>query len=131
MSDLSVWYLLVDSQGNNYQDSTADKIELPRSANISKFRKAVKAENSAKLVSFDANDLKVYLDKNSLYNIPLEPDYLLENVSTAAKNPLKNSKLLETIINGNDEENPLLVVVPDGKEVLIKKKKSFNIVMTP
>ena len=82
MSDLSVWYLLVDSQG----DSTADEIKLPRSAMIGHFLKAVKAKNSD--INCSPRQLKVYRDKNSLNNIPLEPDTLLENISTSAKNPL-------------------------------------------
>ena len=97
MSDLSVWYLLVDSQGSNYQDSTADKIKIAFSCDVSDLRKAVKAKNSNSLTHCDSIQLKVYRDKNSL------------------NAPLKNLTLLETLINGNEEDNPLLVVVPSEK----------------
>ena len=86
MSDLSVWYLLVDSQGNNYQGYNVFFVELKSSAMIGRFLLAIKSQNSD--INCSPRQLKVYRDKNSLNNIPLEPDTLLENISTSAKNPL-------------------------------------------
>ena len=103
MSKTSVWYLLVDSNGQPYEKTSADKVKLSTSSDVADFRKAVKTERSNKLSSFDAADLVVYKNKESF-------DKRNRRVEQEREVPLKSSGLLDGL--GLTEEEALIVVVP-------------------
>ena len=103
MSSTSVWFLLVDSNGQPYKKTSADKVKLPTASDIADFRKAIKTENSQKLSSFDASDLVVYKNKESF-------DKRDSEVEQERKVPIKSSCLLNGL--GVTEEEALIVVVP-------------------
>ena len=103
MSTTSVWFLLVDSNGEPYKKTSADKVKLSTASDVADFRKAVKTENSRKLSSFDAADLVVYKNKESF-------EKRNSKVEQERKVPLKSSCLLDGL--GETEEEALIVVVP-------------------
>ena len=61
----SVWFLLVDSNGQPYKRTSVDKVKISSASDVADFRDAVKLKNSQKLSSFDAADLVVYKNKVS------------------------------------------------------------------
>ena len=104
MSSTSVWYLLVDSNGQPYEKTSTDLVELPSTTCvIAQFRDAVKLKRPNKLSSFDAADLVVYKNKESFENRNTR-------VEQERKVPLKSSGLLDGL--GVTEEEALIVVVP-------------------
>lgn len=104
MPTTSVWYLLVDSNGQPYERTTADVVELPSTTCvIAQFRKAVKTENSRKLSSFDAADLVVYKNKESF-------EKRTSKVEQEKKEPLEVDAVVVGM--GTTMNEALIVVVP-------------------
>ena len=91
-----VWFLILDSTGEPYKGTTASKVSVSSSADVDDFRKAVKAENSNKLSTFDAADLLVYKNKAAFdkrnaqegKQEPLEEDSFINGLGTSKKEAL-------------------------------------------
>ena len=61
-----IWFHLYDyGTGKPYKETSADYVTLPSSAFIAQFRDAVKVKCHNKLSAIDANDLKVFKNKDS------------------------------------------------------------------
>ena len=106
----SVWFLLVDSNGQPYKKTSADKVKLPTASDIADFRKAIKTENSQKLSSFDASDLVVYKNKESF-------DKRDSEVEQERKEPLE----VDSVVDGlGTTMNEALIVVVEAYEVTIQ-----------
>ena len=103
MSSTSVWYLLVDSNGQPYKKTSADLVELPSTCVIAQFRDAVKLKSSNKLSSFDAADLVVYKNKESFEKRDSE-------VEQERKEPLEVDAVVVGL--GTTKNDALIVVVP-------------------
>ena len=104
MSSTSVWYLLVDSNGQPYKKTSADLVELPSTTCvIAQFRDAVKLKNSPILGGFTSSQLIVYKNKESF-------EKRNTRVEQEREVPLKSSGLLDGL--GVTEEEALIVVVP-------------------
>jgi hypothetical protein len=91
MSSTSVWFLLVDSNGQPYEKTSADKVKLSTSSDVADLRDAVKLKRSNKLSSFDAADLVVYKNNRRVEQEreePLEVDAVVEGLGTTKNDAL-------------------------------------------
>lgn len=97
------WFLLIDSTGHPYKQTTADYISLsPATVDlvvVAQLKKLVKKEHAVKLSHIDAADLRVFKNKESFDNHhqPLDED--------------------DTIADfGRSKKDALVVVVPNSPE---------------
>ena len=91
---MKIWYLLVDSHGAVYKDSSAAKVTLDDTADVDDLRKAIKNENPNKLSTIDSSDLKIYQTKEDF-----EGNKHIDRLSTTVEN------------FGKDEGNAVYVLV--------------------
>ena len=97
-SNVPIWYLLLDSAtGEPYKRTSADKVRVSSSADVTDFREAVIAKNPNNLSSFDTSELMVYENKKDF---------------DANQNPLKSSSPLGSW--GKTEEDCIIVSVPSS-----------------
>jgi hypothetical protein len=97
MSQLRIWYSLVQADGKPFSNSTVASVLVPSSAIVDDLRKAVKAENVNDLAKVDARRLKVFKDKEDLNGEPLDEEFLASDLGEAGKR----------------KKGALLVLVPD------------------
>ena len=108
MTSSLVWFQLLDSAtGQPYKGTSVtciirSSLVVPV---VDLFRKAVKAEHSNKLSSFDAADLLVYKNKAAFNKRNAAVD-------DGKEEPLKSSCALDGL--GGSEEEALVVVVPSS-----------------
>ena len=109
MSDqLNIWIQLVDPQGNSYKGCTVDEYTIESNSNISKLRKAVKAEIHPALSHVVPSQLKVYKNQEDL----------------RADKHLEEDEFLGDIVPQNmRKKDALLVRVPGDSEQLMKRPK--------
>jgi hypothetical protein len=102
-----VWFLLLESAtGKPYKGTSADKVAVSSPADVADFRKAVKAEHSNKLSSFDAADLLVYQNKAAF-------DKRNAAVDEGMEEPLEEDSFINGY--GASKKEALVVVVPSSR----------------
>jgi hypothetical protein len=100
-STIKVWFQLVDSTGNSYNGTTADKVSLSTDADVIDFRDAVKGKHSNKLASVDADELVVYRNSTS---------FEMRSDSQFKEEPLEEESPIDSL--GGSKTDALIVVVP-------------------
>ena len=91
----NIWFQLVDSRGQPFRGAKVDFVSIPDTEFVAKFKKVVKSENPNTLSTVDALNLIVYENQQKF------------NENTEFK------KLSSKIQGGLDEDDPIIVVVPD------------------
>jgi hypothetical protein len=101
--DIDIWFLLVNDDGSPFQGASLDQVSVKPTANIVKFRDAVKDKSAKRLADFDAGELKVYLDKEDVGKSEIAVDVV---VSALPFNFCGNKA-------GSTMHDPLFVLVPN------------------
>lgn len=108
-SDL-IWFLLCDSDGKPYKESSVSAVSLPPTFVVDQFRDAVLLKNSPILPDIASSQLKVYRNK-----IAFDKRNDKEQVEME---PLKSSQLLDGL--GKTEDGALVVLVPSSTSPSVK-----------
>jgi hypothetical protein len=100
MSDPSeLWFILVEADGQPYEETSADIVSLLPSQRIVNLRDAAHAKNSSILTGITPSQLKVY-----------------KNKAVFDKREEENHEPLQLILPlnslGNTEDDPLVILVP-------------------
>ncbi len=82
MSNLSIWFLLVGSNGQPYRQVDVTKVSLSTCADVDDFKNAVKAKCPNTLASVASSQLRVFKNKSAFDDgeDPLEEDSIVTHL---------------------------------------------------